>query len=545
MSTLSFLTFDLLIEKNGDGYRARVVDSPKGQPSALFNSPFAAGEANDLLARVGRRGPIAGTTVKLADEVKQFGGRLFDAVFSGEVLTGYRRSRDAAEEAGKGLRLKLRLSDVPELADLPWEYLYDATRSKFLALSKETPVVRFLEFPEGVTPLAVKPPLNILVVLASPSDYEALDVEGEWARMQGALKDLVQQNKVTLTRVAPPTLNSLLGYLRRAPYHILHFIGHGEFSKTAGQGALVLVGDDGKGQKESEEKIATLLNDARSLRFVVLNACEGARTSASNPFAGVAPRLVAQGIPAVLAMQFPISDPAALDFTTGLYSTLADGYPVDAAVNEARLAMYSDGSIAEWGTPVLFMRAADGILFATEEEMGQPDKTEPPAPRHGGITFGGNAQVHVGGDIVSGDKNVSGDEYNVQGDVNTVTIGAGAQVGQVAAGRNITQTQGGAANEAAELAQKLGDVNRALQAARAGIDPSKLALAEFQFTLLQSEVTRTEGTPSGTTIAQAADGLLASAPMLRDSLQALFTSSSGKQLLARAGAADWAKQRFG
>ena len=46
------------------------------------------------------------------------------------------------------------------------------------------------------------------------------------------------------------------------------------------------------------------------------------------------------------------------------YESLADGLPADAAVAEARKAV----SIAvtgtlEWGTPVLFMRAADGAIF--------------------------------------------------------------------------------------------------------------------------------------------------------------------------------------
>ncbi len=63
-------------------------------------------------------------------------------------------------------------------------------------------------------------------------------------------------------------------------------------------------------------------------------------------------------------MQYPITDQAAVEFTRGFYESLADGLPVDAAVAEARKAM----SIAvtdsvEWGTPVLFMRASDGVLF--------------------------------------------------------------------------------------------------------------------------------------------------------------------------------------
>lgn len=60
--------------------------------------------------------------------------------------------------------------------------------------------------------------------------------------------------------------------------------------------------------------------------------------------------------------------------------------------------------------------------------------------QHGGIDISGDAHAGVGGDMVGGDKIVHGDEYSADGDVNVVTIGAGARVGQVAAGKHITQT---------------------------------------------------------------------------------------------------------
>ena len=34
------------------------------------------------------------------------------------------------------MRLRLRLADTPELAELPWEFLYDPRRHRFLAQSR-------------------------------------------------------------------------------------------------------------------------------------------------------------------------------------------------------------------------------------------------------------------------------------------------------------------------------------------------------------------------------------------------------------------------
>ena len=443
MPITEYLVFDLLFEKIGDAYRARVVDSPVGQAHANFALPFTASEIESFLARVGRRAPITGSGLKPEEWLKQFGGKLFGAVFHDEVLTSFRRSRDQAERENKGLRVKLRLNDVPELADLPWEYLYDAdpARQEFLALSTETPIVRFLELPQRVEPLAAPTPLNLLAVLSSPSDEDALEVEDEWTRMNRALQEPIAQGRVTLTRVEPPTLDTLRAQLRRNEFHILHFIGHGKYDAETQHGALIFENEDGTGRAVRDEQLAVLLGDANSLRVVVLNACEGARASNQNPFAGVAPHLVRKSIPAVIAMQFPITDNAALKFSSDVYAAIADGLPIDAAVNEARRAIYFDGSVLEWGTPVLFMRAADGMIFAKEAKM--QEEREAKREGRGGINISGGS-IHVGGDIVSGDKIVHGDQ-------NTVNIGAGATVGQVAAGRNITQTQGASVQDLAAL----------------------------------------------------------------------------------------------
>ncbi|MCP4306519.1 MAG: hypothetical protein GY926_10515 [bacterium] len=45
-----------------------------------------------------------------------------------------------------------------------------------------------------------------------------------------------------------------------------------------------------------------ILHEHRSLRLEILNACEGARSSRTDPFSGTGKSLVQQGIPAVVAM---------------------------------------------------------------------------------------------------------------------------------------------------------------------------------------------------------------------------------------------------
>ena len=98
-----------------------------------------------------------------------------------------RRSLDKAQAQNQGLRIRLRLDPgVPELAELPWEYLFATDLDRFLALSDATPLVRYLEVAEGVQPLQVTPPLTLLAIIANPSDVPPLAVEEEWRRLQPA-----------------------------------------------------------------------------------------------------------------------------------------------------------------------------------------------------------------------------------------------------------------------------------------------------------------------------------------------------------------------
>lgn len=54
MAQLTFQDFDLLIERAGDGYRARVFDSPAGQATVDFKLPFTDQDLEILMLRVGR-----------------------------------------------------------------------------------------------------------------------------------------------------------------------------------------------------------------------------------------------------------------------------------------------------------------------------------------------------------------------------------------------------------------------------------------------------------------------------------------------------------
>lgn len=166
-------------------------------------------------------------------------------------------------------------------------------------------------------------------------------------------------------------------------------------------------------------------------------------------------------------------------------------------------------------------------------------------PRRGGINISGNSHISVGGDMVSGDKIVNGDEYHAAGDINRIDIGANAQVGQVAAGNNITQTNIVNPAEKTELAAKLQEVSGALQLLAARLDATKLEFANYQWEQLQEELTRSDGAPNGKNIMRAANGLLSNVPDIGGPLGVVLRTAAAQKLLAQAGATDWATEKFG
>ncbi len=371
MESIHYLDFELRIVKQGQRYLASVVRSPCGEPSAIFKLPFSKLEIENFILRLesARRGMRRISTPEM-ETVRQFGSRLYEAVFSDEIRACFVSSRNEAKSQGAGLRLKIRL-ESPELINIPWEYLYDIARGRFLGLFEDTPIVRYIEVSERVQPLTLKPPLSVLVVIANPADVPFLDVKQEKANLEEALKDLIQAGLITLTWVEKATLPALADTMLRTHYNIFYFMGHGGFDEQTKDGILVFEDELGKGQWVSGERLAVLLGNQPSLRLVILNACEGGRTSSDDPFAGVATMLVRTGsVPAVVAMQLAITDLAAIAFGRGFFTALSLGKPVDAAVTQARLAIFASGNDVEWGTPVLYMRSPDGRIFDVQALPG-------------------------------------------------------------------------------------------------------------------------------------------------------------------------------
>lgn len=353
------------IEPGPEGRYHVLAFGPEGTTaSGTFVPPFAQMELDNFVLRVGHaRRSVRSFRSSQMEEAKRFGAQLFDALLRDDVRQAYFTAHQAADIRQRGLRLTLQLTNVPELMEIPWEFLHDSQR--FLSHSIYTPVVRSLDLQAVRPPLELAFPLRVLGVVSSPTGLATLDVAAERHKLESALASLTANGIAELIWLGKATMSEL-DRVVGAPdeIHVIHYIGHGAYDRRTHGGLLVMEDDHGNPHEVTGEELASFLRDERSIGLAVLNACEGARTSHVDPFSGVASSLVQCGIPAVIGMQFEVTDQAAVVFAERIYSALVQGFPVDAALAQARRAIMAAGNDVEFGTPVLFLRSGATRLFA-------------------------------------------------------------------------------------------------------------------------------------------------------------------------------------
>lgn len=309
--------------------------------------------------------------------IEEVGTALFQALFPAPVLRRWDGCMDGfGERPEHELRLVLKSDPAcratAALHRLPWELLRDPRTGAFLALSRRTQIVRQLALDEVAVLDPPRPArrLRILVVLSCPPGLDALDLPAERRKIEEAVRG---RPEIAVTFVENPTFGDLTEALRRDRFHVLHYMGHGSRDEDSGQGYLLLAGSDDRPARVEGERLAQVVRDVDSLRLVVLNACETGRTpgGAEQPFTGLAHALIRSRVPAVLAMQLPIPDRAAIELSRVFYRNLAEGDAVDEALAEARVAVYASersGGFGAWAIPVLFVRRPELSIFRPYRE---------------------------------------------------------------------------------------------------------------------------------------------------------------------------------
>ena len=228
--------------------------------------------------------------------------------------------------------------------------------------------------PYRLEPLDVVAPLRILGLTASPRGLPELDVQREQEHLSAALARPVDDGLIELHWVQEATWESVHDELLNGQWHVVHFIGHGDYDVDTDQGRLAFVGPDGRKDMVEADRLAALLGEAEPTpRLAVLNSCSSGEEGTRDLFSGTAAALVRSGISAVAAMQFTISDLAALRFARGFYTALARGRDITAALRAGRIEILGTPRSLEWVTPVLYLRG-DNLDCSTFTRRISPAK---------------------------------------------------------------------------------------------------------------------------------------------------------------------------
>jgi hypothetical protein len=305
------------------------------------------------------------------------GSALFGELFQADVRDLWLRARsDLERDTVGGLRLRLAMLP-PAVAALPWEFLYDPDRSALFAAQPRTPVVRIARAYRHVGPTRPRKatlPLHLLIV--APEDGSGgIDADAEIARLRRALAAL-PSTMLTIDELRGRIdILTLRRALQERQIDILHVISHG-----APDGLMLW--RDGEAYLAPASALRATLDQAPSVRLVVLNACHTGRIAGHTPFATLAQQLLQTGVPAVVAMQSEILDEDAITFAYHLYDELATGSyagAIDGAVAGARSALYAlNPASGAYGTPVLWLNGHDRLFDLPAAETPPARSTSAP-----------------------------------------------------------------------------------------------------------------------------------------------------------------------
>lgn len=312
------------------------------------------------------------------------------------------------------LRIEI-LAPVAAASAIPWELLRDPRAKRYLALSADT-FVR-LQSKGGMKPVQPKltndEKLRVLLAICRPDGGHDVAFRSVAARLLKSVS-AAGRDRIELTLLRPPTFPALTAELARAkkagaPYHLVHFDGHGGYGDAGG---VLLFEDDGD---ENNRRYIDGAQIGRALRdngvgALVLNACRSAYAEGDKKtpttakdhgdmvaaYGSLAQQVVDAGVAGVVAMRYNLWVVTAAQFVEQLYAALAAGETLGGAVSAARKHLadaparriFDDPvDLQDWQVPTVFEAAPLRLL--------------PPRPALAALLFDALFDNGAGGDLAT------------------------------------------------------------------------------------------------------------------------------------------------
>jgi tetratricopeptide (TPR) repeat protein len=373
VAMINILDFNIRL-KSGDTYSLEVTprDASRFAVNAEFHYPLSymtEFEINQL--DVSAKDPAA-----RVERLQSFGAKLYGKVFSTEVEKLWQEAKDRSGFLVACIRI------APEaigLEALPWEAMFDG--EEFIAAGAKTGMSRLpLDIPpqDEISPVPL--PLKMLAVISSPLDLDdnhRLQIEREQEILLQAVNTPAGRGRLQVDFEDEAKLDILESSLE-AGYQTLHFTGHGISPKDGG--GLLL--EDAKGERRptaTGEILQALQKAEPALRLAVISGCQTARTLHVAGFRDLARGLAHRKVPAVIAMQFSISDAGGLKFAEALYPKLVEGRSIEEAISAARrVLLHGDDPYLQGDAMAPVLIAASGrCLQTTAAQRSEQQATLP------------------------------------------------------------------------------------------------------------------------------------------------------------------------
>lgn len=361
-------TLDFHFRKQREGYQLDVYPRDAAQLLTTANLDFPQSFLNGSeLKRLDfdTRDPAARVA-----RLRDFGARLHGQIFNPEIARIWSEHKRSHEF----LVLCIRIDDgANELEAIAWETLFDG--EEFIAAGARTTLSRLpLQVQPQAAPPAVPLPLKMLALVSSPLDLQdnaRLQMEREQEILLEAINDPAGQGRLRADFEDEAKLEILEGSLE-TPYQIVHYTGHGIAPENGG--GLLLEDARGNSRPTSAAEVLQSLRRAeKNLRLVVLSGCQTSRTINVEGFRDMARGLLRQEIPAVIAMQFSISDTGGLKFAESLYSRIATGRSLELATHAARRALLlSDDYYLQADALAPVLLTSNGDCLQTKQAEAAP-----------------------------------------------------------------------------------------------------------------------------------------------------------------------------
>jgi hypothetical protein len=335
------------------------------------------------------------------ENLKNLGRDLFKAIFPKDVAELFVYACSAVSEEHH-VSLTLDVDERSRVSTWPLEYLY-CKACGFLAAAEHISLSRNVPLHIGANRnnSLLRPKettFNVLLVVSNPGkDQEVISAPVEtclyeWVKKLSNIND--SEDKQIEVRVLGnlsddekeqvkedyhfqlmgdyATYEALIKCLKDYQPDLLHFIGHGRF--VNGKGELGLAPRDPKNPFDwytADQLYLALENAKDTLRLVVLQSCQGADTGWGIGYKSLADEIVQKGIPAVVAMQYKVTNESATSFAKAFYEALQDNPRLDLAVTEGRRNMLRAATGREdeekkslnFVMPVLFAVKSDMLLI--------------------------------------------------------------------------------------------------------------------------------------------------------------------------------------